>query len=451
MLNIIISLIGVIITILLVVGVHELGHFLMAKVCGVKVLRFSIGFGKPLYTRRDRSGTEYVLAAIPLGGYVKMLDEEEGGVPESDKPYAFSQQPFYKKAAIIAAGPLFNLIFALLIYWVIFMMGFTSIAPVIGKVTPHSVAEQAGLKPQQEILRIDDQTTPSWVSIIVNMLSRAGDTDTVKITVRQLNSGKLEDYGLNLANWHMDKLRPDPLASLGISAYEPQIANIIGKVLPDSPAEKAGLQPHDQIIEVNHAAVTDWLSAVQRFTNHPGETLVFTVKRQNHVLSLPVVIGSAHNIFWQAHGYLGMTPAFEWPRNLLRVNHYGPIEALSHAWLDVKLFTNMNLIVFGKMLTGKISLESLGGPITIFESAGTALNNGIMPFLSFLAFLSISIGIINIIPIPGLDGGHLLFQIIEFIIRRPLGQRVQILLYRFGLIALLLLMMQALMNDFMRL
>jgi regulator of sigma E protease len=249
----------------------------------------------------------------------------------------------------------------------------------------------------------------------------------------------------------MDKLRPDPLASLGIVAYEPQIANIIGKVLPDSPAAKAGLQPHDQIIEVNHVAITDWLSAVERFINHPGETLTFTIKRQNHLISIPVVIGSAHNIFWQAHGYLGMTPAFEWPKNLLRDNRYGPLEALSRAWIDVKLFTNMNFIVFGKMLTGKISLESLGGPITIFESAGAALNNGIMPFFSFLAFLSISIGIINIIPIPGLDGGHLLFQMIEFIIRRPLGQRVQILLYRFGLIALLLLMMQALMNDVMRL
>ena len=146
-----------------------------------------------------------------------------------------------------------------------------------------------------------------------------------------------------------------------------------------------------------------------------------------------------------------MTPAFEWPKNLLRNNQYGPIAALSHAWLDVKLFTNMNFIVFGKMITGKISLESLGGPITIFESAGSALNTGILPFLSFLAFLSISIGIINIIPIPGLDGGHLLFQLIEFVIRRPLAKNVQMLLYRFGLIALLLLMVQALVNDLMRL
>jgi regulator of sigma E protease len=451
MLNIIISIIGVLVTILLVVGVHELGHFLVAKWSGVKVLRFSIGFGKSLCTWHDKSGTEYVLAAIPLGGYVKMLDESEENVPESEKHLSFNRQPIYKKAAIIAAGPFFNLLFAFVIYWALFMIGFTSVAPVIGKVIPHSVAAEAGIQPQEEILRVDDQFTNSWMSVIVNILSRAGETSTLKMELRKLNTDITKEYSLNLTNWHMDSLRPDPLASIGIETYEPFIPNVIGKVVPDSPAEKSGLQKGDEIIAVNNKPITDWISLVDSFTNHPSEVLSFKLKRNNQTIILPITIGASHNIFWQARGYLGMSPAFEWPKNLLRTNKYGPITALTHAWQDVKLFTNMNFIVFGKMVTGKISLESLGGPITIFESAGSALNNGILPFLSFLAFLSISIGIINIIPIPGLDGGHLLFQLIEFVIRRPISQNAQMLLYRFGLIALFLLMAQALVNDILRL
>jgi regulator of sigma E protease len=451
MLNIIISIIGVLITILLVVGVHELGHFLVAKCSGVKVLRFSIGFGKKLCSWHDKSGTEYVLAAIPLGGYVKMLDETEEDVTEAEKHRAYNRQPIYKKIAIISAGPISNLLFALIIYWILFSVGFTSVAPVIGKIIPHSIAEQAGLQPQEEILRVDDKDTNSWMSVIVNILSRAGDTNTLKLELRKLNTDISKEYIINLTNWHMDGLRPDPLASIGIVTYEPFIPNVIGTVMPDSPAAKSGIQKGDQIIAVNNKPIVDWINLVDSFTNHPNETLTFTIKRQDKTITLPVTIGAAHNVFLQAHGYLGMTPAFEWPKNLLRKNKYGPLEAFSHAWQDVKLFTNMNFIVFGKMLTGKISLESLGGPITIFESAGSALNSGILPFLSFLAFLSISIGIINILPIPGLDGGHLLFQLIEFVIRRPLDQKTQMLLYRFGLIALFLLMAQALVNDILRL
>ena len=259
MLNIIISIIGVLITILLVVGVHELGHFLVAKWSGVKVLRFSIGFGKTLFSWHDKSGTEYVLAAIPLGGYVKMLDEEEDSVSDNEKHLAFNQQPIYKKIAIIAAGPLSNLVFAFLIYWVLFTVGFTSVAPVIGKIIPHSVAEQAGMQPQEEIIRLDNTDTNSWMSIIVNLLSRAGETTTLTMDARKLGTDITHTYNLNLANWQMDKLRPDPLASIGIVTYEPTIPNIIGKILPDSPAEKSGLQKGDQIIAVSNKPITDWL------------------------------------------------------------------------------------------------------------------------------------------------------------------------------------------------
>ncbi|MES2218602.1 MAG: RIP metalloprotease RseP [Pseudomonadota bacterium] len=449
MLNLLISLIGIVITILLVVGIHETGHFLVAKWSNIKVLRFSIGFGKALFTWHDKSGTEYVLAAIPLGGYVKMLDEDEDNVPESEKHLAFNRQPFYKKFAVIAAGPISNFVLAFIIYWLLFVVGFVSIAPVVGNVTPHSIAEQAGIKPQQEIIQLDGKEVHSWMNIIIQLLSGVGDRFTMDMTIKDKKTVKT--VNLNLTNWHMDNLRPDPLLSIGITPFEPVIPNVIGKVVSNSPAAHGGILSGDQITAINGKATNDWYALINVFMDKPNQTLMFSVKRNNKMMVLPVKIGVKRSYWLQSYGYLGMAPAFEWPKELLRVNQYGPVAALGHAWQDVAMFTNMNFMVFRKILTGKISLESLGGPITIFENAGTALNNGVMSFLSFLAFLSISIGVINILPIPGLDGGHLFFQVIELIRRKPLEERALTLFYRFGMIFLLLLMVQALVNDLMRL
>jgi regulator of sigma E protease len=451
MLTVLMSIVGILLTILIVVGIHELGHFLVAKWSGIKVLRFSIGFGKTLWTCHDKSGTEYALSLIPLGGYVKMLGEEDEDFKPSEKHLTYQAQPFYKKILVIAAGPAMNMVLALVIYWVLFMVGFTSVAPVIGKIEPHSIAEAAGLKPQQEIISVDSKETHGWMNIIIYILARAGDKTSIAMKIKNPNLETTSDYNLNLTNWHMDDLRPDPLKSIGITPYDPIIPDVIGLVKDDSPAAIAGLQKGDQITAVNGAPTADWLALVDNFSEKPDTTLTFTIKRAGKIINLPVTIGAKRSLLFHKHGYLGMSPAFEWPKNLLHLNKYGPVDALGHAWSDVKMFTDMNFMVFGKMLTGKISLESLGGPITIFESAGTALNNGAMSFFSFLAFLSISIGIINILPIPGLDGGHLLFQTIEFIRGKPMSHRAQALLYRMGLILLVLVMVQALMDDILRL
>lgn len=451
MLSILISIIGILITIFLVVGVHELGHFLVAKGLGIKVLRFSIGFGKPLLTWRDKKNTEYVIAAIPLGGYVKMLDEGEGDVTPEELPLTFNRQPFYKKMAVIAAGPVFNLIFALAIYWTLFVVGFVSVAPIIGTVTPHSIAEQAGLKAQQEIVKIDNKTTLNWTTVVISLISHAGDKEKMSIEIRDPDATTTKMYYLDVANWHLDELKPDPLVSLGIAPYEPVMPPVIGKILPKSPAEKAGLKVGDKILSIDGRSIKDWFDVVVLTSTHPDEILSFNILRGTEKITLPIMIGYKRNLFFQKQGYLGMAPDFQWPAKLLRDNKFGPIAAFSHACQDVMTFTNMNFIILGKMLTGKISLKSLGGPITIFETAGNALNNGIFAFMAFLAFLSISIGIINIIPIPGLDGGHLLFQIIETIIRRPLSEKTVVLSYRLGMLFLLLIMVQALVNDMLRL
>lgn len=365
MLNFIIAIIGIILTIFIIVGFHEFGHFIVARMVGIKVLRFSIGFGKTLFRFFDKRGTEYVIAAIPLGGYVKMLDSTEENIPEDQKPFAYNYQPIYKKMLVVLAGPFFNFLLAFLIYWLIFMIGFSSIVPIIGTVQPNSIAAKAHLKPNDEIVSINGKTTLSWTSVMMKLLIYVGDKAQIQFETKQPNRNITEKHTLDLTHWYLDPLKPDPLKSLGITPYQP--------------------------------------------TTRP------------------------------------------WPTSFIRYNQYGPFASIPHAFENTVNYIELNFILLGKMVLGKISLKSMGGPITIFESAGTALTVGMLPFMSFLAFLSIAIGAINIIPIPGLDGGHLLFNFIEWVTRKPLSLKVQFFLYRLGFLLLLLLIIQAFINDFMRL
>lgn len=451
MFDIITFIIGIIFTILIIVGIHEFGHFFVARLLGIKVLRFSIGFGKTLFCWHDKKGTEYVLAAVPLGGYVKILDETEGPVLPEEQHLAFNRQPIYKRVAVVLAGPLFNFILAFFLYWFIFMIGFTSIIPLIGKIIPHSIAAEAGLKPKDEIISIDHQSTLSFANVVFRLIPYLGDTNKVSIETKQLDAKVTQSHTLDLAGWNMDPLKPDPLGSLGIEPFEPEIPAIIDKISAGSPAEQSNLKKGDRILAIDKQKIKDWLQAIEIIHKNPDKQMKFTLKREGEILTIPVYIGFERNLLLQKHGFLGISPQFEWPKNLLRNNQYGIFESMSHAVQNISDFTRLNFLLFGKLITGKVSLKSLGGPITIFGSAGTALNNGILPFLSYLAFLSIAIGVINILPIPGLDGGHLLFYAIEFVRGRPLSINAQTLLYRFGLIFLMILIVQAIANDLMRL
>ncbi len=451
MLNIFISILGMIITIVLVIGVHECGHFTAARLCGVKIHRFSIGFGKTLFHWYDKKGTEYVIAAIPLGGYVKMLDENEDDVPPKELPYAFNRQPLYKKFFIVAAGPVINIVFAFVVYWLLFCIGFSTIKPITGTITPHSIAAQAGLTSQQEIIKIDSEPTPSWAKAMLHIIMRAGDHGTMQIEAQAFKSSEIKTYSLNLSQWKMDDLKPDPFESLGIKPYEPVIEPIIQTVATNSPASHSGLKSGDKILAINNKPITDWMDMLEMIGRSPDTILHFQVIRNNKKINLPVTIGSKHRWFLSKYGFLGVTPHFIWQPELINRNQYNPVIALTYAAQETGDFIHLNIILLGKLITGKISFHSLGGPITIFESAGTALNQGFIPFLGFLAFLSISIGFVNILPIPGLDGGHMLFQLIEATTRRPLSLRTQELFYRFGLIILFMLIIQALANDIMRL
>jgi len=450
MLSFLISLLGIFITIFLVIGIHEFGHFITARLCGIKVLRFSIGFGKTLFRKQDKRGTEYVISLIPLGGYVKMLDEAEEPVPSSELPYAYNRQPIYKRIAVIAAGPFFNFIFSAVLYYVLFVVGFTTIIPITGNILSNSAAAHAGMKPQEEILQIDHHPVSTWYSIVIKLLERTGDKNTLNIETQDLKSKKHETYSLDLSQWKMDALKPDPLESLGITPFQPNILPVIFIIQKNSPAEHAGLKIGDKIVSLNNKSIKDWMELITTIVNAPEKTFNFEILRDGKIIVLPVTIGYQRNIFYKKHGYLGIAPNITYPKNLLRIEQYSPIEAFFRSAEEVKNFTDLNFIILGKMFTGKVSIQSLGGPLTIFESAGHALNNGMIAFMSFLAFLSISIGVINILPIPGLDGGHLLFQLVESIRGKPLSERILLLFYRLGLVLLFFLIIQSLSNDLLR-
>jgi regulator of sigma E protease len=450
MLSLFISILGIFITIFLVIGVHEFGHFITARLCGIKVLRFSIGFGKTLWRRYDKKGTEYVLAAIPLGGYVKMLDEAEEPVKKADLPYSYSRQPIYKRIAVIAAGPLFNFIFAFFLYYILFIAGFTTIIPVTGTILPNSVASIAGMKPQEEILQIDQRPVTTWYSIVIRLLERTGDKNNLKIETKNLQSKTQSTYSLDLSKWHMDDLKPDPLESLGIEPFQPDIPAVIFTMQENSPAQLSGLKVGDKILSLDKKPVKNWIDLITYIIDAPEQTFQVELLRDGKAIILPVKIGYKRSIFYKKTGYLGIAPNAIFPKELLREEQYNPWQAIFKASEEVRNFTYLNFIILGKMVTGKVSIQSLGGPITIFESAGNALNNGLVAFMSFLAFLSISIGVINVLPIPGLDGGHLFFQVIESIRGKPISERTLLLCYRLGLALLLVLIIQSLSNDLMR-
>lgn len=382
-----------------------------------------------------------------------MLDENEESVPQDELAQAFNRQPFYKKFLIVLAGPLMNMLCALFLYWLIFVIGFVTVVPVIGKVIPDSIAAHGGLKTQQEILAIDGKPTLSWTNVIFRLLVHAGNQDKMTIEVAPFGGKQTEPEKrtLDMTTWNIGGLTPDPLSSLGIAPFSPDIPLVIGNIGDKSPAQTSPLKIGDKIISVNQKPVKDWEELIKTLMNNPEQILNFTVERDHKILSFPVTIGYKRDLLFQKNGYLGISPNFVWPKEYLRKIQYGPLPAISYAFEEIVNFTYFNLLLFGKMITGKLSLQSLGGPITIFESAGDALNYGFLSFIAFLAFLSISIGIINFLPIPGLDGGHLFIYIIELIIRRPISPEILSVLYRLGFFFILFILAQALVNDLMRL
>ncbi|WP_027965896.1 RIP metalloprotease RseP [Halomonas halocynthiae] len=445
------NVLAVIVVLGLLVTFHEFGHFWVARRCGVKVLRFSVGFGRPLWSRYDRHGTEFAVAAIPLGGYVKMLDEREGEVDPAELDQAFNRKNVWQRIAIVAAGPVANFLLAIVAYWLVFVVGTTAVVPAIGHVTPGSPAEQAGLQAEQEITAVQGEVVRSWEDVGLKLIASIGAVGTLDVEARSENSQVTRSYLVPVDNWLVGQDPPRPLQSLGVEPWRPDVPAVIGQLLDNEPAQQAGLAVGDRVLRVDGEPVADWSDLVQRIQASPGRELAFEVERDGDVRFLNVVPGQKAN-GEQRVGYIGAgVEAVNWPSSALRDIRYGPIEAVGQAAQRTGEMTLLTLGAIRKMLVGLISPSNLSGPITIARIAGDSARSGFEGFVSFLAYLSISLGVLNLLPIPMLDGGHLMFYLAEAVRGKPVSERIQDVGLRIGIALVGALMLMALYFDVMRL
>ena len=450
MLSILWNLAAFIIALGVLITVHEFGHFWVARRCGVRVERFSIGFGKALWRRTDKSGTEYVIALIPLGGYVKMLDERAEPVAPELRHYAFNNKTVGQRAAIIAAGPIANFLFAIFAYWLVFIIGVPGVRPVVGEITPNSIAAQAQIQPGTELKAVDGIETPDWDAVRLQLVAKIGDEHTT-LSVAQFGSNQRQDKTLDLRQWAFEPDKEDPVSSLGIRPRGPQIEPVLSEVQVNSAASKAGLQAGDRIVKVNGQPLTQWMTFVTLVRDNPDKPLALDIERQGSSLSLTLTPDSKQ-VNGKAEGFAGVVPkVIPLPDEYKTVRQYGPfsavLEASDKTWQLMKLTVSM----LGKLITGDVKLNNLSGPISIAQGAGMSAEFGVIYYLMFLALISVNLGIINLFPLPVLDGGHLLFLAIEKLKGGPVSERVQDFSYRIGSILLVLLMGLALFNDFSRL
>ncbi|OUE53624.1 RIP metalloprotease RseP [Citrobacter freundii] len=450
MLSILWNLAAFIVALGVLITVHEFGHFWVARRCGVRVERFSIGFGKALWRRTDKLGTEYVIALIPLGGYVKMLDERAEPVAPELRHYAFNNKTVGQRAAIIAAGPIANFLFAIFAYWLVFIIGVPGVRPVVGEITPNSIAAQAQIQPGTELKAVDGIETPDWDAVRLQLVAKIGDEHTT-LSVAQFGSNQRQDKTLDLRQWAFEPDKEDPVSSLGIRPRGPQIEPVLSEVQVNSAASKAGLQAGDRIVKVNGQPLTQWMTFVTLVRDNPDKLLALDIERQGSSLSLTLTPDSKQ-VNGKAEGFAGVVPkVIPLPDEYKTVRQYGPfsavLEASDKTWQLMKLTVSM----LGKLITGDVKLNNLSGPISIAQGAGMSAEFGVIYYLMFLALISVNLGIINLFPLPVLDGGHLLFLAIEKLKGGPVSERVQDFSYRIGSILLVLLMGLALFNDFSRL
>ncbi|MCW8408400.1 RIP metalloprotease RseP [Legionella sp. PATHC035] len=445
------TLLYFLLALVLLVTVHEYGHFQVARWCGVKVLRFSFGFGPILARWRDKKGTEYAWSLFPLGGYVKMLDESEGDVDEKERHLAFNNQSLWKRAAIVLAGPFFNFIFAFVALWLVLIIGMQSLAPMIESVKPNSIAAHAGLNAKEEIIALNHTKINSWRDFQYALMPLVGSQETIQLTIKSLVNGKERQVFLPLANWQLDSKKPDPLESLGIQPFIPSIPPVVGEVVPDSPAAKAGLENGDKILSVDGKPFDDWLFLVDYVQTRPNQQLTLSIKRNGSIQNVVVQTGSQKNKD-KIEGFLGVrSQKVKWPAHWLRLEREDPLTAVGTALRQTVQLTGTTFTLMGRLVTGKLGLNSISGPVGIAQGAGDSGRSGLTTYLFFLALVSISLGALNLLPIPMLDGGHLMYYLLEAIRRKPLSDGLKSAGAYLGLLLLAALMFIALSNDLSRL
>ena len=433
------------------VTIHEFGHFWVARRCGIKVLRFSVGFGSPLLRWNDRHGTEYVVAALPLGGYVKMLDEREAPVSPGERHLAFNGKSVWQRMAVVVAGPLANFILAVAAYWIVYLLGVQGVAPVIGSVVEDSVAARAKLEPGQEVVAVDGEPTPTLQALGEQLLRRIGEDGVITFTVKYPDSSLQYQTEAELGGWQVDADSPDPIRGIGIEPYRPQVLAVVDSLVPGGPAEQAGFEVGDRLLSADGQEISDWEDWVIYVRARPSQVISVELLRSGEVQLLSVTPDRVEQS-GQTIGQVGMGVKIpDYPRELIREIHYGPVAALGVAARQTWKTSVLVLDSIKKMITGLISTKHLSGPITIAKVAGASAQYGFASYLGFLALLSVSLGVLNLLPVPVLDGGHLLYYIVEAVKGSPVSEQVQAIGYRVGLFLVIGLMVLALYNDVTRL
>jgi regulator of sigma E protease len=446
-----ITAIAFIVAIGLLVAFHELGHYWMARRFGVKVLRFSIGFGSVIYRKRFAgSDTEWVVSAVPLGGYVKMVDEREEKVAAEDLPYAFNRKPAWQRMAIVLAGPLANFLLAIILYWGLFLHGVPGIRPILGDVPAGTPAAIAQLHAGETIVSVDGEPVPSWQDLHWELLQLALKKHDVKIEGRESGGATLL-HTLDISSLEVRDLEGDFFEKLGLQLYQPVVPPVIGSVIEGGVAEQAGLKEGDRILSANGKGIERWMQFVDIIRANPGTTVHLRIQRQDSALDVSVVPQSAIES-GKAVGRIGAGAKMdEADRNaMLTEVRYGPVVAMVHSFGKTWQTSSLSLRMIGKMVTGEVSFKSLSGPITIADYAGQSAKIGILAYLSFLALISISLGVLNLLPIPLLDGGHLLYYGVELLKGSPVSEIWWEIGQKIGIAIIGTLMVFAIYNDINR-
>lgn len=434
------------------IAIHEFGHYFVARKLGVKVLVYSIGFGPTvLKWTSKKSGIQYQLSALPLGGYVKMLDEREGNVAEADLPYAFNRQHPWKRIAIVAAGPLINLIFAVLLFWVLFLPAQEQLNTRVGKVLLNTPAATAQMQVGDKITAVDGTKTTTWEQLNFALVDRAGETGVIHIDADR--NGQLQSFELPIKNFLKDQ-NQSPLDSLGFIPFRPHIPATVMKLSDDGAAIRQGMKEGDRIVAIDGVKMKDWFDVVEVVQASPEKLLKIDVLRQNQLVHLEVMPQGKRDNMGNVSGVLGVqnNPGkVVIPEEYKQTIQYGPVEAFGKALDKTGQISTMILNSMVKMVRGLIGLENLSGPITIAKVAGQSAEMGWQTFISFMALMSVSLGILNLLPIPMLDGGHLVYYFIELIRGKPVSEQIQLVGLKIGMVLLGSMMLLALFNDFMRL
>jgi len=450
--NALITVLSFLVTVGVLVVIHELGHYGVARLCDVKILRFSVGFGRVLWVRRlGRDRTEWAISAVPLGGYVKMLDEREGPVAASELPRAFNRKSVGARVLIVLAGPAANFLLALLLYWALFVTGLPGMKPVLGDPVKNSPAAVAGLANGDTVKAIGDEAVFTWTDVRWLLLKEAVKRESAVLEVETATGARMSRR-VDLAGLTKDDLDQDFLVKLGLRPFRPRVPAELGRIVPGGAAERAGMQAGDRVLAVSGRKVETWFEFTAEVSANPGKPLDFEIERQGGTLTLRAAPDRSPDD--ASKGRLGVEAGAQLKREYDRMTttvRYGPVEAVGKAAHKVYDLSAFSLKMLGRMIVGDVSWKNLSGPITIADYAGQSAQLGWITYLGFLALVSVSLGVLNLLPIPLLDGGHLVYYFAEIVKGSPVSEKVMEIGQRFGLALLLGLTFFAFYNDLNRL